>query len=247
MSMEHLHLEETASTNSWLREHAAGCGSPLMVTAACQTAGRGQRGNTWESEPGRNLTFSVYYEPEGMHPRDQFRLSEAVALAIADVLGVYGIEACVKWPNDIYVGNMKICGILIENSLMGASVSHSIIGAGLNVNQREFVSDAPNPVSMSLLTGREYDLEEVRLAVAESFECRLGMLGRGEYDRLHADYMSCLWRREGRHPYTDRRTGEVIEAEIAAIGGDGMLTLCLASGELRTYAFKEVVPLGMRN
>ena len=113
-----------------------------MVTAYRQTAGQGQRGNSWEAEPGKNLTFSILYRPAGLPPMAQFAMSEAVALAVVDFLGVHGLEAKVKWPNDIYVGDRKICGILIRHSITATCVDYSVIGVGINANQTEFLSDA---------------------------------------------------------------------------------------------------------
>ena len=107
------------STNSYVSHHAASLADMTMVIADAQTAGRGQRGNSWESEPGKNLTFTLLHRPKGVLPREQFAISEATALAVADFLEENGISAAVKWPNDIYVGDRKIAGILIEHSLTG--------------------------------------------------------------------------------------------------------------------------------
>ena len=124
--MNYLELEETASTNTYATQHAGELADMTMVTARRQSAGRGQRGNSWESEPGRNLTFSLFFRPpRSLHPRSQFFISEAVALAIADALAGRGVEAMVKWPNDIYCGDRKICGILIEHSLFGDHIRRS--------------------------------------------------------------------------------------------------------------------------
>lgn len=137
----------------------------LVVAAREQTAGRGQRGNTWECEPGSNLSFSIVLRPGDLHAARQFCISEAVALAVAETveeeLRRNGVDdpVYVKWPNDIYVGDRKICGILIENTITGTHIDKSIVGIGLNVNQREFHSDAPNPVSIIQLTARETPLQ----------------------------------------------------------------------------------------
>ncbi|MDE6431375.1 MAG: biotin--[acetyl-CoA-carboxylase] ligase, partial [Duncaniella sp.] len=121
------------------------------VSARRQTAGRGQRGNSWESAPGKNITMSILLRPEGLHPSRQFVISRAVSLAITGVLRRYMPASAVrvKWPNDIYVDDRKICGILIENVISSASIRQSVVGIGINVNQRRFLSDAPNPVSMA--------------------------------------------------------------------------------------------------
>ena len=159
--MNFLLLEQVDSTNSYVSVHAGELDDMTMVIADTQTAGRGQRGNSWESEPGRNLTFTLLHRPEGIAPREQFAISEATALAIADFLEETGIRAKVKWPNDIYADDGKIAGILIELSLTGSAITDSRIGVGLNVNQREFRSDAPNPVSMANLLGADTDISRV--------------------------------------------------------------------------------------
>lgn len=236
--MKRLRIERVGSTNTYLKEHIGEIEPMTMVTAVEQTAGRGQRGNTWESEPGKNLTFSFYIQPD-MLPAEQFAISEAVALAFVDLLAGCGVEARVKWPNDIYVGDKKICGILIENSIMGKSISQSVVGAGLNVNQTEFLSDAPNPVSMKNITGKEYELEEVADRLGEALENRLAMLG--DKASLHSDYMGCLWRGDGRrHRFYDVREDRELEAEIESIELTGHLNL-RHDGGISRYAFKEVI------
>ena len=159
-----IRLDNVDSTNTYLSGIASNSPHGTCVLADRQSAGRGQRGNTWESEPGKNLTFSVLLRPDGLHASQQFRISQAVSLAITDTLDGFlpeGIEAKVKWPNDIYVGNRKICGILIENTLCGAAIQHSIIGIGLNINQRDFLSDAPNPVSLYQLTRKDTCINDI--------------------------------------------------------------------------------------
>ncbi|MBD5371208.1 MAG: biotin--[acetyl-CoA-carboxylase] ligase [Bacteroides sp.] len=239
--MNILILDETASTNSYVAEHEDHLTAPVMVAARRQYAGRGQRGNSWESEPGKNLTASVLLRPDRVLPRQQFAISEAIALAVVATLAQYGIEARVKWPNDIYVADGKICGILIEHSLMGHQIRRTIAGFGLNINQTEFISDAPNPISMSRITGVAYDAEEVARRTGENIERYLPLLpseeGRG---RLHELYMATLWRGEGEWPFLDNKTGETLSASIHGIAPDGTLTLKTHDGELRPYAFKEV-------
>lgn len=237
--MELVWLEETESTNSWLKEHSE---SPPMtlVAAVSQTAGRGQRGNTWEAEPGKNLTFSFRFKPRDVRPAEQFAVSEAVALAVRDTLSSYGIEAEVKWPNDIYVGDRKICGILIENSIMGLEIAQSIVGVGLNVNQREFLSDAPNPVSMAQLTGRDYSLQEVAQTFGRNFERRAERLKEN-----HAEYKEALWRRDGEWPFMEKATAEKFSAVIEDVELTGHLLL-RTGDSVRRYAFKEVEFLGTR-
>lgn len=240
--MRIIKIEETESTNTWIARNAAiksGVEPPCLVYAVSQTAGRGQRGNSWEAEPGKNLTASAVFIPEGVMASGQFAVSEAVALAVVDFLEALGVEARVKWPNDIYVGDRKICGILIENSLLGRIISRAIAGIGININQTEFLSDAPNPVSVSQLTGKTYDIADLARMLAECLSSRLCHLASS--GKLHEEFMSKLWRGDGgSYPFLDHRTGKRINASIESVAPDGMLTLLLAEDERRTYAFKEI-------
>ena len=152
-------LEETTSTNDEARNPRYGHGD--AICAERQTAGRGQRGHTWSSEEGRNLMFSLVWEPRFLPVSEQFLLSEAVALALTDLFGGYGIDARIKWTNDIYAGDRKLVGILIEHNLTGDRLSRTIVGIGVNVNQTRFDPSLPNPSSMCLETGCEYDRQEV--------------------------------------------------------------------------------------
>lgn len=236
------HLDEVDSTNAYIMRNVADLDAPVMVIAHTQTAGQGQRGNSWESEPGKNLTFSVFFRPENLPPMAQFSMSEAVALAVVDFLASHSIEAKVKWPNDIYVGDRKICGILIRHSVMGASVSYSVIGVGVDVNQTQFLSDAPNPVSMKQITGETYNLSVLEKEIADIMERRLeGIVDTESRNRLHEEFMMNLWRGDGKlHPFTDTATGENFMAKIEGIATHGPMSLRLSDDSLRTYAFKEV-------
>lgn len=232
-----IRLDTCASTNSHLATIARDAPHATVVTAVNQTSGRGQRGNTWEAAPGMNLTFSMLLRQPGIFARDQFLLSEAVALGIADTLRplLPGHEVTVKWPNDIYVGDSKICGILIENSLSGPMIAHSIAGIGINVNQRRFVSDAPNPTSLAMLTGMTFDLDSLLDSVVAAISARL----QQPHPDRHADFMESLWRRD-RLCYRDAATGEIFYAKIAAVAPSGLLSLIDDNARLRSYAFKEV-------
>lgn len=238
--MKHIHLEETESTNTWVAAHLAELDDMTLVSTSRQSAGRGQRGNSWESEPGMNLTVSMLWRPSGFAASRQFAASEGVALAVADTLGEFGIDARVKWPNDIYVADSKIAGILIEHAVAGRDIMHSVIGIGLNVNQREFRRDAPNPVSMRQLTGRDHDLGEVTSTLSRRLEERLAEAVT-DGTALHTEYMSRLWRGDGRmYPFATP-SGARFEAAIAGVAPDGMLSLVTADGRTLTFAFKEVV------
>lgn len=240
--MKKILLESADSTNNWCAAHIADLEDMTMVRTTAQTSGRGQRGNSWEAEPGRNLTFSVVVRPRAMRASLQFSISEAVSLAVADTLAHYGLPAKVKWPNDIYVGDKKICGILIEHAVAGMDILHSICGVGINVNQHEFLSDAPNPVSMFQLSGREYDLEEVADVFARAFEQYMGLTATpGGRDMLHSDFMRRLWRADGElHPFRDAASGREFRAVIADVEPSGYLRLLDDTFTPLRYAFKEV-------
>lgn len=221
----------------------------LTVAARCQTAGRGQRGNTWEAEPGKNLSFSIVLRPRHISARCQFVLSMAVAMAVADVVeqALVGTDApavSVKWPNDIYVGDKKIAGILIENTLTGMGIDKCIVGIGLNVNQREFLSDAPNPVSLALLAAREFSLETLLEDIVEQL---VGACDSVDTDDeasaqgLSDTYNRRLWRNDGAlHRWREMPSGNVIDAAISSVAVDGFLSLRFSDGSSRSYAFKEI-------
>lgn len=231
-------LDSCTSTNAVL---AADTDAPhgTVVATRNQTAGRGQRGNTWEAEPGKNLTFSMLLRPDGLPVNRQFELSMLVSLAIADAIDSQlpeGIRTSIKWPNDIYVGMGKICGILIENKLEGAAIGRSIAGIGINVNQRLFRSDAPNPVSLVMLNGgHETPLDEFLADVTQRIARTTdAYLAHPNPAALKERYKSRLMWTTGEHPFSD--ADGRFEARITDVDLNGMLHL--SNG--KTYAFKEV-------
>ena len=200
MAAELLRLEETESTNLWLRTH--GGSEDKVVWADYQTAGRGCGSNTWESERGQNLTFSVLYHPRHIAAKNQFFISMATAVAIREVLDKYGEGFTIKWPNDIYYQDRKISGMLIENQLQGENIKDCIIGIGLNVNQVLFVSNAPNPVSLKHITGHDMDREQLlSQLVNQIFTC----LEYAEYEDMHSkiynQYHKSLYRLGGTYRF----------------------------------------------
>lgn len=237
MTPRYIALPAVASTNTYLAAHAASLPAGTVVHTPCQTAGRGQKGNHWESEPGKNLTFSLLLKDTGVPARHQFCLSEAVAVGIADALPEAPLR--VKWPNDIYFGDGKLAGILIENTLQGQLIEQCIAGVGLNVNQTVFTSDAPNPVSLRQITGRECDLDALLRRVCESICLLVDTLPHGA-EALHARYRQLLYRNDGcEHPFA-LPGGERFMATIQDVSPDGMLTLRHAHGGSQAYAFKQV-------
>ncbi len=201
----------------------------MVVVADNQTEGRGCGTNRWESERGQNLLFSLMIHPENLPANQQFQISMAISLAIIDALGQMVGDLSIKWPNDIYWRNGKLAGILIENTLKGNLIKDSIIGVGLNVNQRKFHSDAPNPVSLWQITGQETNREQLLKDILQRLDFKDGLKER---------YMKSLYRRKGFHPYTDK--DGVFMAEIVGVEDDGHLLLSDDNGKKRRYAFKEV-------
>lgn len=182
------------------------------------------------------------FMPVDILPRQQFAISEATALAVCDTLRSFDIEACVKWPNDIYCGDYKICGILIDHSVSFEHIDRSIISVGLNVNQTKFISNAPNPISMSIISGREYNLTEVADVLESSLENRLYMTSsQARRDSLHKEYMKMLWRFDSKlHPFKIKSDSSEIMAYIHDVAADGILSLLTTDGQIHKFAFKEV-------
>lgn len=222
------------STNSEALRRLPELPSGTVLAAREQTAGRGQRGNTWFTEPGKNLTFSIVLKPEGLKAGEAHLLNYLASVTVAEFLEGYGVSCCIKWPNDIYVGRKKICGILVENSLSGGRVAASVIGIGININQKEFPQLA-NATSLSLATGREYVLEDCLkafMAVFESLQHKL--------EGLPAAYTSHLFQKGVQARYVDYLRGnEEFTGTILGVSQDGRLIIHDGAVE-RQYRFKEV-------
>lgn len=231
------HFDKLASTNDEATKPTYAEGD--IVWADVQSAGRGQRGHKWESREGENITFSAIFEPTFLPATKQFLLSEVVALAVVDALRYYGVGARIKWTNDIYVGDRKLAGILIEHKLSGINISRTIAGIGLNVNQLEFSADLPNPVSMRQITRLELDCREVLERVAEKLMERYEMLRRGEEQQLQADYHELLYRRDALHWYF-LPDGKAFRGTIRGVEPSGALIVENEKGEQRSYLFKEI-------
>lgn len=249
--MHLLKIDTTDSTNNYLSSHADELPDKIAVMAREQTAGRGQRGNHWEAKPGENITLSILLRLKvDIAPKDQFLLSQCVSVGIVETLRRYlpahKGDIAIKWPNDIYVGQRKICGILIENSIADGRIARTIVGIGLNVNQRSFESDAPNPVSIRQLTGKDHNVDEIAKFMCDTIEKFFrAHFNPPHYDRLRSRYYSMLWRRSGKHPYLDTATGEQFMARISNIASSGHITLTDTEERQRVYAFKEVKALGL--
>lgn len=264
----HRHYASVASTMLCCNPEAVEPGEFVLITADEQTAGRGQRGTSWESDYGLNLTFNIGWTPSiplkgggwdhWPAANEQFLISEITAIAVVKTLASLGVRGTIKWPNDIYIvpekshfrsnepspyggemeGGFKICGMLLEHQLSGKRITASIAGIGLNVNQHIFRSDAPNPVSLYQLLGHEVEREAILESFVRHFSDGIAMLQEGRYDEIEHTFTTLLYRRTGWHRYRDA-DGEFL-GEFAGIARNGILTLRKQDRSLHTYAFKEV-------
>lgn len=235
-----LEYEEAASTNTLAEEMPATCVDRTVVLTWRQTHGRGQATNRWESAPDKNIAMTVILKPDRLEAGRQFAVSMAIALGCADFVARYAEGVTVKWPNDIYVGDRKIAGILIEHRVAGACISQSICGVGLNVNQEVFLSDAPNPVSLFQLTGRTLPLREALEELLACIDARCRCLH--DFDGLAREFRAAMYRGEGVFDWEDEQGA--FRAEVVGIDEYGQLVLRDTAGNERTYAFKEVRYVG---
>ena len=251
-------IDETHSTSSLLREtYNDSLPHLFTIRTDFQTAGRGQAGNSWESEKGKNLLFSTLLRYPEMEAADQWRLSMLVAVAvreaIASILSPLASRLSpitIKWPNDIYYNDQKLVGILIENTLSGRQIAYTIAGVGINVNQTQWLSNAPNPVSMKQITGEEYDVENLLNAFLEAIQ----RWEKASTEQLREEYIKHLYRRTGWYPYLEREVSVVpTNIQLATQPADGVFlaqwvditpqgewVLRLKSGEEKRYHFKQI-------
>lgn len=225
MRRKTIRLDETDSTNRYLRELPVDENTDMtVVTADYQTAGKGQGSHTWESERGKNLLFSVRIHPTMVPVARQFVLAEAGALALKEALETYVADGItMKWSNDVYHLDKKISGTLIETTVTPQGLHSCIFGVGVNVNQRIFASDVPNPVSLSLILGRDIDREQVLERIIASMEKYFSMAFDGRYGEISAMYHEGLYHRHGYHIF-NTPDGDV-EAAIVEVEDDGTLVL----------------------
>jgi len=233
-------LTEVESTNNYANQlvlsKAADEGT--VVLAQHQKKGRGQQGNGWESEAGKNLLTSIILFPHFLSASKQFYLSKIVSLAVVEFLKIETNDITIKWPNDIFIKNKKVAGILIENSIKGQNISSSILGIGLNLNQKIFLSDAPNPVSLKQITGKDYDIELVASSIYEFTDNWYKKLLKGSFDEIDLAYLNCLFRINEWSIFA--KQGKQFEAKIIGIGEFGQLILEDRNGKSTEYMFKEV-------
>jgi BirA family transcriptional regulator, biotin operon repressor / biotin---[acetyl-CoA-carboxylase] ligase len=213
-------------------EATEGC----AIITGNQTQGRGQRGNTWEAEPGKNITLSVILTPTFLAVRHQFYLNMAVSLGVLDLLRSQGVStAQIKWPNDLYFEDKKLGGILIENTINSHTLQHSIIGIGLNVNQQQF--EHPTATSLLKILSNELNLEILTFRLLELLEKRYLELRSGKYDKLKYEYLQALYRYQEQHVFEVE--GKRISGIIAGIDETGRLAVEI-NNTLQFFSFKEI-------
>jgi BirA family transcriptional regulator, biotin operon repressor / biotin---[acetyl-CoA-carboxylase] ligase len=233
-------LDIIDSTNNYAN-HLISAGTAengTVVLAHYQNDGRGQRENRWESAPGKNLLTSFVVFPTFLEPSNQFYLSKIASLAIVEWLFTKTTDISIKWPNDIYVGHKKIAGILIETSVQGNILYSAVVGTGLNLNQNEFNASLPNPVSLKLITGSEYDVVDSARELYEVFMKLYQELEAGAFEKIDTTYFNHLFRRNEWAWF--REKGELLEARIVGIGGYGQLLLEDRTGNINAYFFKQI-------
>ncbi len=233
-------LEVTDSTNNYanrqIRENELSEGTVFLAHE--QTAGRGQQKNVWESASGENLLFSVVLSPVFLEIRRQFMISKVVTLGIYKALNKYVDSLRIKWPNDIYAANQKLGGILIENSIMSGLLKNSVVGIGLNVNQTVFCSNAPNPVSLQMLTNQHYDCEIILTEILSGIDEYYSLLRNGEEKLIDLEFISVLYRINEKHFF--KAEDVVFEGEIIGVNEIGQLLIRKNDGEVLEFHFKEV-------
>jgi BirA family biotin operon repressor/biotin-[acetyl-CoA-carboxylase] ligase len=236
-----IYLNEVESTNNYANQlilsDAAEEGT--VVLAQYQTHGKGQHGNVWESETGKNLLMSIIWHPGFLPASQQFMISKIVSIAITDCVNDIIDDCKIKWPNDIYIGNQKLAGILIENSVKGSHLSSSVVGIGLNVNQQVFISAAPNPVSLFQITGVIYEISELMEKLLMRLNFWYNELLNEQTDKINRVYLSRLYRYHEWSLFTDSDK-QKFEARIINIGKFGQLILELPNNVEREYMFKEI-------
>jgi BirA family biotin operon repressor/biotin-[acetyl-CoA-carboxylase] ligase len=235
-----LYFENLPSTNTHAAHILKNNDLPegTIVYTNFQSAGRGQTGNRWESEDGKNLLISIVLFPSMINPADQFLISMTVSLGICDFLKKYTPGCSIKWPNDIFVSNDKIAGILIENSIMGDVIESSIAGIGFNINQEKFLSDAPNPVSLRMITGKNFDLKTCLNQLTSDLDKRYKQLIAGNSVQIKEEYVLQLYRLKEWCNFRD--LNNLYSGRIISVTDYGSLQIENRSGKISEYAFKEV-------
>jgi len=237
--MKWIKLDSIPSTNSHIFSMLRG-GSveeELVVLSDYQEAGRGQGGHSWHSQPGENLLMSMLLFPAFLSASEQFQISRLASVAICDILQSYGLDPVIKWPNDILVNGGKIAGILIEHGIRGTSISHSILGIGLNLNQSSFPSFQWKATSLVLENGKKADPHLVAKELTKCIMARYDLLKDGNCQNLEEEYLEHLYLRD--QPYNFSSEGNEFEGIIRGVNPFGELLVDI-QGEVKCFGHQEI-------
>jgi BirA family biotin operon repressor/biotin-[acetyl-CoA-carboxylase] ligase len=235
-----IQLQSVDSTNSYAlrllsREDVH---EGTVILAVYQTQGKGQGGNNWESDEGKNLLFSIILKPEFLRADKQFYLSMCISNGILDFINPIARPVSIKWPNDIYLRGRKVAGILIENTIMANCLYISVVGIGLNVNQRVFSNHLPNPTSLSLETGKEFILSDSLNILLKSLDQWINKLYQGIFAEIKTTYLNNLWLMNKWTTFTD--ISGRFEGRITDVSESGELVILKKDGKMKSYLHKEI-------
>ncbi len=235
-----LEFAELDSTNNYCRDliNSGEAAEGTVVHALAQTKGRGQGVKTWEGEPGMNLTFSVILRPDFLNPADQFMLSMIASVAIAGFLSTHTTGISIKWPNDIYAGNKKIAGILIENSVMQNRLDNSVMGIGVNINQKHFSAGLTSAVSLRQLTGKVFDLRHCLDSLCGEIALLYNLLKNWRHDEIKQRYTGMLYRLNEKSTF--RSSGRKFSAIPRGVDDTGRLIVELPGGGIKHFSLQEL-------
>jgi BirA family biotin operon repressor/biotin-[acetyl-CoA-carboxylase] ligase len=209
-----------------------------VIQTEFQTAGRGQHGKRWESEKGKNLLISIILYPGSIRPEEQFLISMTISLGICDFIDRHLPGSRVKWPNDIYIKDDKIAGILIENSLMGDTIENSVAGIGININQEKFPDEIRNPVSLRMITGRDYEIGTCVKNLLSDLDKRYKLLLYGDRRIIRDEYVNRLYRLNQIHEYMAGK--RIFRGRISDVSVSGILSISDEKGKILRFSYKEV-------
>lgn len=239
-SFKVFHFDELTSTNDWaralLRRYPE---DNIVVSADFQTSGRGQMGHRWESERGENLLYSIGLHLQNMPAGTSFILLQIASLAIYETLKDDILGLTIKWPNDIYIFDMKVSGTLIENKIQRGQILQSILGTGINVNQEKFSPWVPNGVGLYTVYCHPTDCKALLKAILKNFKKLYRAYLNGKAEKIRKQYFNALYRRDGYFPYRDY--DHKFKARIVTVEPDGHLVLEDTEGYHHRYGFKEVM------
>ena len=234
-------LKEVDSTNTFLKNilsNSKPVPEGTVIMAEHQFAGRGQRENTWHAQPGKNLTFSLLLNPIFLSAQQQFDLTRAISMGVYDALSpLLRDNLKIKWPNDIYYGNSKLGGMLIENILQGSRIKHSVVGIGVNVNQKDFADNASNATSLSNILQRDYELKNILAEICNHIEGYYLLLKAGKVELVRELYLSRLYWLNEMHAF--KSNGQLFNGTIKNVEAAGMIVID-RNGHEELYNLKEI-------